>query len=638
MADYAIHDTTLLGIAGIIRKKDGTVAGIDPADFRDRINLMGMLEEATATGAIATFADGADDVPCKNVIAEIPANLSGVSAVTATRSGKNIVDFSGNINASAGGFTFSEVANGGISFSGTSTGTWAYITQKIPCNIPTGTAVTFSRNEVFNVRHYLQITFDDETTRSVIIPDGETSITYTTAKEVTHVRAIMSQLTQGETYAGTVYFQLEVGSAATDYEPFKDPEVYDALLGRTIYGGTVDLVTGEGTESVTFDIWDGSQNYNVSDALTNVFRIYMAHANPLPDPTAVQCICEGYTFPRAGWASDTVSFYSDANNFTLKLPKTEVTTLEEAKAWLAEHNVTFLYYTTPETFTFLGQEIPTILGAQNFWSDAGGDTTVVYRSAGTITPVQPDLITKTITENGTYTASDEGADGYSEVTVNVSGGSGGNTPEASATLICDNSAYASALTFTDDYTNYDVLKIVTYRADAGTELVFYMTPAMLDAMWQYSNNLVNFNQPYTNQFVTYQKTTNTAWTRYGKRNMDIKYVYGLVFTNCTCTETELYNRRGNGSSDVTFTPPTGKTFHDFDYILFSTSTGSNDETEPSLEVFQPNQEKDIFGSDNTREESVIVNKYNSGGKTITVGENTITAHAYFFVAGIELSY
>lgn len=38
--------------------------------------------------------------------------------------------------------------------------------------------------------------------------------------------------------------------------------------------------------------------------------------------------------------------------------------------------------------------------------------------AGT-TPITPTLITKTITENGTYSAEDDGADGYSEVTVNV---------------------------------------------------------------------------------------------------------------------------------------------------------------------------------------------------------------------------
>lgn len=37
------------------------------------------------------------------------------------------------------------------------------------------------------------------------------------------------------------------------------------------------------------------------------------------------------------------------------------------------------------------------------------------------------LTTKTITTNGTYSASDDNADGYSQVTVNVSGGGGSST-------------------------------------------------------------------------------------------------------------------------------------------------------------------------------------------------------------------
>lgn len=54
-----------------------------------------------------------------------------------------------------------------------------------------------------------------------------------------------------------------------------------------------------------------------------------------------------------------------------------------------------------------------------------------YAAAGSITgynpitvDVQPDLMEKTISENGTYLAVDDGVDGYSKVNVNVSGGGG----------------------------------------------------------------------------------------------------------------------------------------------------------------------------------------------------------------------
>ena len=46
-----------------------------------------------------------------------------------------------------------------------------------------------------------------------------------------------------------------------------------------------------------------------------------------------------------------------------------------------------------------------------------GDILVEYEA-----PPTPTLITKQIAENGTYTAADDNADGYSEVTVNVPSG------------------------------------------------------------------------------------------------------------------------------------------------------------------------------------------------------------------------
>ena len=48
----------------------------------------------------------------------------------------------------------------------------------------------------------------------------------------------------------------------------------------------------------------------------------------------------------------------------------------------------------------------------------------VYEGGGS----SPTLITKSITQNGTYNASSDNADGYSQVTVNVSGGGGGDVP------------------------------------------------------------------------------------------------------------------------------------------------------------------------------------------------------------------
>lgn len=61
-----------------------------------------------------------------------------------------------------------------------------------------------------------------------------------------------------------------------------------------------------------------------------------------------------------------------------------------------------------------------VLNSKYFYTAAG------VKTQGTGTAPTPTLITKNITQNGTYNASSDSADGYSSVTVNVSGGGGGD--------------------------------------------------------------------------------------------------------------------------------------------------------------------------------------------------------------------
>lgn len=72
-----------------------------------------------------------------------------------------------------------------------------------------------------------------------------------------------------------------------------------------------------------------------------------------------------------------------------------------------------------------------IASAYTAVNNKGGTLPATQNSANLATAIDsipsgstPTLITKTITQNGTYNASSDNADGYSSVTVNVSGGSG----------------------------------------------------------------------------------------------------------------------------------------------------------------------------------------------------------------------
>lgn len=216
-------------------------------------------------------------------------------------------------------------------------------------------------------------------------------------------------------------------------------------------------------------------------------------------------------------------------------------------------------------------------------------------------------------------------------------GGGKLYPQATKTLLVDNASLADTLNFADSYTNYDFLEIVTYNTSSQKETSFLVTPSMVTACFTYSRNLMNFNEFYTNQYVCYAKTSDTVWTRNSARNLRIKTINGLTLTNATKTETELYSREGISSSATTFTPPEGKTFYDYDYILFVTCTGSSDETQPCTSIFinSISEEDDFLNAYGSK--NILIDRYNNY-TVVTIGETTITSSYYFYVIGLNFEY
>lgn len=230
MADYAIHDTTLQDIAGTIRKKEGSAAGIDPADFASRINLLGPLPEGTATGPIVTFADGADDVPTKAVKISIPPTLSGTSMLTETQTGRNL------LNDSIRG------SNGANIFFGHDTGTQNDFSVRLRAGTYTFSVVT-ADGTITN----LYVKNSDTNTNITGFPAyGVLSKTFTLTEDTNC--AVFVYKSGYTDVTDILTAQIEFGSTAHAYEPYTAPTQYSAELGLTIYGGEVDIVNGTGTD------------------------------------------------------------------------------------------------------------------------------------------------------------------------------------------------------------------------------------------------------------------------------------------------------------------------------------------------------------------------------------------------------
>lgn len=401
------------GMNNVLNKKFGTVSqDYPPNGWPDDVNLLGLLEEKTqASASVCAFDDGADDVPTKSLVVTIPPTLSGVSNVTETQSGRNLLLLTdgtytiGNTGATA------TILNGEISATGTTINSGGRTTRLSDYFILH--AGTYYLSPVITASPYVRSYLNKKSDNTVVSYSSGYSFTVNEDIEV----YFGINVEGGYTYDATIKPQLEFGSTAHDYEPYEAPTVYTASLGRTIYGGEVDIVNGQGT-STHAKITDFSTLRANGTSSTGAYR-YIIDVSGMGDYYVGACVSNLLAY-RVSYNANVGEFYNTSNVLIIFLAQDNES---DAIAYLQSNSCEIAYpLSTPTYFSFDGQEIPTRLGYNAFWSEQG-DTEVTYRGQGTLTPVLPTLISKSITENGTYNASDDSADGYSSVTVNVSGGS-----------------------------------------------------------------------------------------------------------------------------------------------------------------------------------------------------------------------
>lgn len=185
----------------VLNKKFGTSTTYPAAGWPDDVNLMGMLEEKTVSGAIATFADGADAVPLKSLVVNLPASLTAYEEVNVVHCGKNLIDIrfsqvntsnilSNTFSLKAGTYTLS------VNYSGTPT--WGvYLREGSTVSSPT-------ISNVYN-SNILTFTLAEDKAELCI------SMYYVNGISISEVTNIM----------------LEVGSSQTTFEAYQEPTTYN---------------------------------------------------------------------------------------------------------------------------------------------------------------------------------------------------------------------------------------------------------------------------------------------------------------------------------------------------------------------------------------------------------------------------
>lgn len=353
----------------VFNKKFGTtLQDYPPEDWPETVNLMGPLPEKTVSGSVVTFSDGADAVLLKSCNVTIAPNLDGVSSVDVVHGGLNL--FNRTHTDTSNGYA----DNRYLGASGSGQSSQNFIVSEYT-EVDAGETITISNASgnspaivFYNASKQVisGVAYANQSTITIIVPEN-----------TVYFRASVPKVNL-ETY------QIEYGSTATT------PTTHTANLGRTIYGGTPDVVNGTGTESAEKSVLDPTETWLYSSSWsktnTNVFYTQSTHDEisfaTWSDNSILLCDTFSVGTRNEINNADTNMIGVSGNVghpcITVRIDKTTCPDLASFIQYITNNQISFVYKkATPETFTFTPVPINSLLGDNTMWGD--GDLSVTYR-------------------------------------------------------------------------------------------------------------------------------------------------------------------------------------------------------------------------------------------------------------------
>ena len=332
----------------------------------------------TASGAVASFADGAN-VPVKSLIVNIdpvqegsgdpsPTNvrtISGWSEVNVQRTGINIFDGEwevGLISATTGQNTDDN------NYCRTKNYLPVVPNSEVYC-VPENKTLYFREYDANkNFIRYAQINSNNRLL--MILPDT----------------FFIRFCWDGNTYDGDI----SINYPPSDHS-YHEPQLSTSLtiaLGQTVYGGTLDVVSGVLTvDRAMVDLGDRPNWINYK---TGGFRSLLDNAIAatlsVDDPNLITTMYK--TYPSS--ATLTNGMASIANGSLYVVNSNFTTDVDGFKTAMTGQKAVYKL-ATPLTITLTPHEVRSLLGSNNVWADTG-DTAVEYRADPTL------YINKKITE------------------------------------------------------------------------------------------------------------------------------------------------------------------------------------------------------------------------------------------------
>ena len=345
----------------------------------------------TAEGNPIIIEDGSDNIPVKNLSVDLvpkqsgtgdpsPTNvrtISGYDGVVIKRTGKNLLDFDNENNPNRSVFNYltdtaetvkaTKVSGGG-----------AFLVQ-FKTTVKEGESYTASFGDY---------TFDgaEQSAMAVYVYSdrlwgnaikGNWSVSKNGSSWVsTYTGDVVVGIFNSSAVGTTIElnkFQLELGSTATEYEPYKGQEysiTFPTKVG-TVYSGRLNVTTGE--LKVTYGIvTDFSALASNGTSSTGAYRYKLAVAG-VAGFTIGEAKCNMLKF-KAGFNGNAGEFYNGTGVFNIFLADS---TVESAITTLTGCQIVYPL-ATPTTVQLTPTEVSTLLGYNVIQSD--GDMDLEYRA------------------------------------------------------------------------------------------------------------------------------------------------------------------------------------------------------------------------------------------------------------------
>ena len=180
---------------------------------------------------------------------------------------------------------------------------------------------------------------------------------------------------------------VEFGSTATEYEPYIGTTIpldWSSTAG-TLYGGYVDLVSGELWKTHKEITFNGSEAWGIYEN-TNYGNSFYITINDKKISES-SSLCDRYKNKNRSYGvagSGQYGIFCDHETIKrlyFKAPDSSITTLQQFKTWLSTNNLFVVYeLATPIEYSLAPSTLKTLRGQNNIWSNANGNIEVQFYS------------------------------------------------------------------------------------------------------------------------------------------------------------------------------------------------------------------------------------------------------------------